>query len=686
MNELKAKIKYLFGSLRKISLTFWILILVAFILGFLIRGGCSSISTEELHSHSPEQTVKWWTCSMHPQIKLPQPGQCPICFMDLIPLETDIDATDEPAQLKLSENALKLAEIQTTQIERQVATAEIHLSGRVEYDETRQKTITAWIPGRLERLFVDYTGTPVNKGEHLVSLYSPELYTAQQELIQARRLRDAVSTDNSISAKSAQMNLRAAREKLRLLGLTTTQVEKIEQQKIPEHTVTIYSPLTGIVTEKHTNQGEYVQIGTKIYTVTDLSQLWVILDAYESDLFWLRYAQTVAFEVEAYPGEIFTGMISFIDPVLNPKTRTVSIRVNLPNREGKLKPGMFVRGTVHARLDADGNSINPQLAGKWISPMHPEIVKNKPGTCDICGMPLVRAEELGIVRKPSHDQLPLLVPASAVLKTGQRALVYIKIPGTDEPTFEAREIRIGARAGDYYLVQDGVKEGEEVVTNGNFKIDAAMQIAAKKSMMNPEGGISSAGHQHHPATPQNIPPKKETPDRNQDHSHIDATADFRSALAPLYHTYLNIQQALADDRFDTARDEALRLQAIAAKTDQLADQLLAKGTRSDWRRQHRVLQEATEHAHHWNNIAQIRQSFESLSEMMIELAEHFGNSGADTLYQAYCPMAFDNRGARWLQTGRTIDNPYFGAQMRHCGEIQSDYRPLNSEKESDHGD
>jgi len=651
---------------KQIPLTVWILIIAAFILGFIIRGSGSSESTEATHDHSAEQTASIWTCSMHPQIRLPEPGQCPICFMDLIPLETGSGDSDMPTQLKMSENAVKLAEIQTTQIKRAAATAEILLSGRIEADETRQKTISAWMPGRLERLYVDYTGTSVKKGEHLVDIYSPELYSAQEELIQARQILGSTPANNALSRKGAETNLRAAREKLHLLGLAIEQIITIEKQKEPNDRITIYSPLSGIITGKHANQGEYVQTGTKIYMITDLSQVWVMLDAYESDLFWLRYAQTVNFKIEALPGQTFEGKISFINPILDPKTRTVSVRVNLPNTDGKLKPGMFVRGMVHASLDAKGNSINPQLAGKWISPMHPEIVKDRPGICDICGMPLVRAEELGIVRQPSSKQLPLLVPASAVLKTGKRALVYVKVPNTEEPTYESREIRISARAGDFYIVEEGLSEGEEVVTNGNFKIDSAMQIAAKPSMMSPEGGVSATGHEGHGGAV----PKSTIPEMVK--LVVDVPVEFREALSPLYDSYLNAQTALAEDNFKQSKTHLTRLGKLVDNFN-VNNFKLADDAHHQFLQISKQITDQTKHAKHWRSNEDVRKAFEDISIAVLNMEKQFGHRGDDTFYESYCPMAFNNKGAYWLAKDKQINNPFFGAKILRCSEVKDTF-------------
>ena len=257
-----------------------------------------------------------------------------------------------------------------------------------------------------------------------------------------------------------------------------------------EDHVTLYAPRGGIIVGKLLQQGDYVKTGERIYTIADLSRVWVKLKAYESDLPWLRYGQHVTFVAEAYPGEEFRGRISFVDPILDAMTRTVSVRVNVDNSDMRLKPGMFVRADVRSRLTKGGKVIEPDLAGKMMCPMHPEIVSDKAGQCDICGMDLVSVKELGFVAA-SEGTPPLVVPVTAPLVTGKRAVVYVEVPGQEQPTFEGREIHLGPRAGDYYVVLQGLKEGERVVTNGAFKIDSALQIIARPSMMSPEGDTGS---------------------------------------------------------------------------------------------------------------------------------------------------------------------------------------------------
>lgn len=479
------------------------LLLVAVAVGYALRAWQSAPPpTDHQHEMAAAEVphTQVWTCSMHPQIQLPKPGKCPICGMDLIPLAAGSEEQGGLRELTISEDSAKLMEIETVPVERRFVTAEVRMVGKIDYDETRVSYITAWVAGRLDRLFVDYTGVPVKRGDHMVSLYSPDLLSAQEELLQAAKAVEELKNSNmGIVLETAKATVVAAREKLRLWGLTPEQIAGLEARGKPEDHITIYAPAGGIVVHKNAQQGMYVSTGTRIYTIADLSQVWVHLDAYESDLAWLRYGQPVEFTTEANPGEAFKGTISFIQPVLDEATRTVKVRVNVPNPDGRLKPGMFVRAVVQAKMATEGRVMDAALAGKWISPMHPEIVKDSPGACDICGMPLVRAESLGFVgQQPGTDDRPLVIPATAVLHTGKRAIVYVAVPGKDRPTYEGREIVLGARAGDDYLVRRGLAVGDRVVTKGSFKLDAELQIRAKPSMMTPAGG---AGDGEKPALP-----------------------------------------------------------------------------------------------------------------------------------------------------------------------------------------
>ncbi len=476
-----------------------VVIVASLIIGYAIRGpqpaDDKSGQISKQVSDGKDQVTQIWTCSMHPQIKLPKPGLCPLCSMPLIPLETQATDAGSLRELTVSENAKRLMEIETVPVERKFVAAPVRMVGKIDYDETRLKYITAWVPGRLDRLYVDYTGVSVNKGDHMVYLYSPELLSAQEELLQSLTVvKELKDSDIGIMRETAEATVTAVRDKLRLWGLKGEQIAEIEQRGTVSDHVTIYAPIGGIVIHKNAQEGMYVKTGTRIYTIADLSEVWIQLDAYESDLMWLRYGQKVEFTTEAYPGERFVGTIAFIDPILTQTTRTVKVRVNAANPKMRLKPGMFVRAVVRAKIATGGKVMDAALAGKWICPMHPDVVQDGAGRCDICKMPLVQTESLGYLGVDTdQSQAPLVIPVSAAMVTGTRAIVYVQLPGKDKPTFEGREIVLGPRAGDYYLVRHGLAEGERVVIKGNFKIDAELQIRAKPSMMTPEGGGGGGG-------------------------------------------------------------------------------------------------------------------------------------------------------------------------------------------------
>lgn len=653
-----SNMKNIIDQLRSLKWQMWTVILFAFILGFLLpKGADSDLST---HTSEDQQHSTEWTCSMHPQIRLPESGQCPICFMDLIPLETGSDDVSIN-QLRLSEAAVALADINTSVVTRGLAEREVRLSGKLAYDETRIKRISAWISGRLDRLFVDYAGTTIRQGEHLFEIYSPELLAAQEELIQARDQLNKITSSDALSRRTFEATLMASKEKLALLGLNEDQIRSIESSGNVTTTLTVHSPISGVVIEKGALEGSYVNTGSAVYTIADLNQLWLILDAYESDLSWLNYGQEILFEAEALPGQSYKGVISFIDPLVNESTRTVRIRANVPNPNGMLKPGMFVRATVKANLDEDGQVISGELAGKWVGPMHPEVIRSGPGDCDICGMPLVPAETMGYVKGSGTEHQPMRVPVSAVLLTGPRAVVYVQLTGTKEPTFELREVKLGPRAGEYYVVLEGLEEGERVVTHGSFKIDSAMQIAAKPSMMNPQGGVSSTGHEHHGSSPQmDMEELMVEP--------VVVSPEILQIFAPVYTNYFEIQQALAGDNYEGAIQSARNLLTTISAIEFEADMKAV----NSWKDIKGQFEMQLMHIDHWPDIDSIRKAFESISSSIILLERQFGHNGAMT-YEVFCPMAFDNKGASWLQSNKTVNNPYFGASMLRCGEVRDQF-------------
>lgn len=526
-------------SHRQIAAAAWALFVLTLV-------GCDDRKPTGVSADSRTAT-EYWTCSMHPEIRQPEPGncpicgmqliaaksatptpakapkkkkyacsmfcipplddpgQCPVCGMEMVVVEEGEGATDEETEepeVFLSAASRRIAQIAVAAVDRRFVEREIRLTGKIDFDETKTAVITARVPGRLDKMFVDYAGISVTKGDHLVELYSPELVNAQEELLQAARgIKEAGPIGIPALREAAEGNLKATREKLLLWGLTPEQIEEIERRGTPSDHITIHATQSGVVIEKNAVEGMYVEMGMKIYTIADLSQVWAKLDAYETDLPWIRYGQTVEIETQAYPGEVFTGVISFVDPMVDDRMRSIKLRTNLPNPDGRLKPNMFVRATVRSRIASGGKLMEPSMAGKWICPMHPEIVREKSMPCPECGMQLKQAEELGFSALASPPaEAPLVIPVSAPLLTGTRAIVYVEKP--DQPgSFIGRQITLGPRAGDFYLVEQGLSEGDRVVVNGSFFVDSAMQILGRTSMMNvqreesaPTGVEGHGGH------------------------------------------------------------------------------------------------------------------------------------------------------------------------------------------------
>jgi len=575
--------------------------------------------------------------------------------MDLIPVRMNSTQPDLPGQIVLSENARRLADIRVAPVERRFVSKVIRMVGKIDYDESRLKYITARVPGRIDRMFVDFTGVPVKQGDHLVELYSPDLVSTQQELIETSRALQ------KSDVPQMHQNLKAVRERLRLWGMTQTQIDRIEAASEVSDHMTMYAPISGVVIRKEGVEGAYVQTGSRIYTLADLSRLWVLIDAYESDISWLRYGQPVSFETEAYPGESFEGKIAFIDPVLDENTRTVRLRVNVGNKNGRLKPGMFVNARVESKVAAGGLVMDPEMSGKWICTMHPEVIKNKPGKCDICGMALVKAETLGYVNvNDRYNEASLVIPATAPLITGKRALVYVRLPGEDG-IFEGREIVLGPRVGGHYIVLQGLREGEQVVVNGNFKIDSAVQILAGPSMMNPPETTALSTPKPVSDPGKLIPSGRPT---GQVVKKIKVVPPFSTFLNNLYVDYFGLQTALSHDN----RTEAV--QWAESMHDRLTDDgrpQLAGQAMQIWMTEKKLLQQGIDKISSSSGLEEARSGFFTASVAMINITRNFESGNNQPVYLYFCPMAFDNQGAEWLQNKKGTENPYFGSQMFTCG-------------------
>lgn len=578
-----------------------------------------------VHEHS-EAEITIWTCAMHPQIRMDKSGQCPICGMDLIPLQKSDTEIDDQA-IVISESAMKLADVETSIVNRGYASKEVFLYGKIQPDEKLLQSQTAHIPGRIEKLYINVTGEQVKEGQLIARIYSPELITAQKELLEAM----------AISDKYPEV-LEASREKLHNWKLSDQQIKDIETSANITSVFDIHSNTSGIVSSRKVKEGDYISKGTVLFDVMDLSRVWAVFDAYESDLPWISLGQNVEFTTQAIPGKSFIGKISFIDPVIDPVKRIARIRLEFNNAGMQLKPDLFINGII------------------------------KSGTQD-----------------PGQK---LLIPQSAVLWTGLRSIVYVKIPDTEFPSFKMRKITLGATMKDSYIVLDGLKEGEEIVTNGTFSVDAAAQLAGKPSMMNQDGGKTSA-------MPGMVMPGDSKADNDKSMSEtgmsagvenlkssvkneqsankttivpskINVSMYFTMQLNSVFDQYIVLKNAFVESDEKQVKQAGQNVQQALSKVDM---KLLTGDAHTQWMTIIAILDKEIKVIVADTAIEDQRKAFSIFNDKFYLVVKDFGLMGK-TVYYQFCPMANNSKGAYWLSETKDIRNPYYGEAMLTCGEIK----------------
>ena len=423
--------------MKKNILYIGVAIIFGMVAGWLIASGNAENNKDAAtHDHNQEiESGQIWTCSMHPQILQSEPGDCPICGMDLIPAESGADGL-AMEQFRMTKNALALADIRTTKVSSGTTEDNIlKLSGTIVQNEKAAATQAAYFGGRIEKLFINFEGEEVKSGQQLATIYAPELVSAQQELITAAGL------------KGSQPALyKAVRNKLKLWKLSDKQIDQIEMSGEVRENFPVYANVSGTVTEIMVEAGDYIKKGAPLFKIANLSSVWAIFDVYENQVSLLKENQHVTIVAKSYPDKKFDAKISFITPVLNSATRTVEVRAVLQNSNGQLKPGMFVAGSLMLSANKKDETI--------------------------------------------------IIPESAVLWTGERSVVYVK-SDQNNSIFEMRVVTLGEVVGKGYAIRSGLRIGDEIVTNGTFTVDAAAQLQGKKSMMNDAGGKTVTGHEGH---------------------------------------------------------------------------------------------------------------------------------------------------------------------------------------------
>jgi Cu(I)/Ag(I) efflux system membrane fusion protein len=366
-----------------------------------------------------------YTCPMHPFIIKDKPGSCPICGMTLVKKVEGAQASgkelDMLGHVSLSPTQMVMANVATSEAKAMPLNKEINAVGIVQYDQARQAKVTAWVAGRIDKLHVNTVGSYVSKGRPVAEVYSPDLVSAQQEYLLALKSRDQFKNSPIQSISQGGEGLVAsARQRLKLMGVKDDQIAALVKAGEPNIKLPVYTPLSGIVIEKIVQQGQYVNVGDTLFNIADLSTVWVEVEVYENEFPNIKIGQMVDLVSQSYPGKTFRGRVAFIYPFLDPKTRTVKVRVEIPNPGLRLKPDMFVNAMVKVPL---GSSI--------------------------------------------------VVPVSAVMDTGQRQLVWVEMkPGM----FAPRDVKVGVRSGDNVQILSGLKAGEKVASSGGYLIDSEAQL------------------------------------------------------------------------------------------------------------------------------------------------------------------------------------------------------------------
>ena len=378
--------------------------------------------------------IEYWTCTMHPSVRMKEPGTCPICAMDLVPvLKRSPSAlangsTNSAQQLAGDKSTFtvdprrqQLINVQTTEVEVRFLEKVIRTVATLELDETRIEYVHPKIQGWIDKVFVDFTLQHVNQGDPLFSIYSPELVSTQEEYLLALKTAENLADSPFEHVSSGARSLfEATRRRLELFDITDEQIEQLEKSGQVQKNLIVYSPVNGHVMEKNAFPNMYVTPETRIYTIADHTQIWAYVQISENEISYVHPGQRVVMSTVAYPGKAFHGNITYVYPHLNEKTRTMRVRLEFPNPDLKLKPGMYSNIEIQVPLGAT-----------------------------------------------------LAVPKSAVLRTGKRDLVFVDL-GSGQ--MQLRQVEIGATASDYYEILKGLKPGERVVSAANFLIDAESKV------------------------------------------------------------------------------------------------------------------------------------------------------------------------------------------------------------------
>jgi len=421
---------------------------------------------------SAERKVLYWQDPMHPQYRSDKPGKAPDCGMDLVPVYEGATQGAESlpeGAFRVTPERQQLIGVQYGKVTRQPLSTSIRAVGRLTFDETRIARIHSKVAGWIEKVFVDFTGKLVAKNQPLLSVYSPELVATQEEYLLA--LKGQARLGNSPFkevAAGAESLLEAARRRLELWDLTTEQIKELDKTQKPSKAVTLYSPASGFVMTRNAYEGQRIMPETELYAIADLSTIWVIADIYEYEAPLVRLGQSANMTLSYFPGRTFRGKVTYIYPQLDNATRTIKVRAEFSNPDFALKPDMYA--DVDLRIDYGSR---------------------------------------------------LSVPQEAVLDSGSEQTVFVAL---DRGYFDPRKVRLGGKVGESYIVLDGVRAGERVVTSGNFLIDSESRLRSAA------GGMGMPGMQHGPAG--ETPKQPAAPTGHPQHQGMDPSKHQTGASEP----------------------------------------------------------------------------------------------------------------------------------------------------------
>ncbi len=557
--------------------------LVSLLIGLFIgkfTGGSEASGNSEV-SKQEQNKEEIYTCSMHPQIRQNEPGKCPICGMDLVPVsELNQDNSNSTTTLTMSENAMALANIETYIVTQGTITekeSNVRLLGKIDLDEAGGTIeLVSHIPGRIERLYLRSEGEKVFRGQKIAEVYSPELVRAQYELLEA------------VKMKNKEL-IEAAKEKLRNWKLTDNQIEAIIQSEKVKNNFTIYADRSGIIENIRVKTGSYVKTGTPLADLQNLKKLLAVFEVYEYDYSKIKLGDKIRFTTSSVPGRSFYAKVRYLEPALDEAKRVLLVKAEIQG-SGRhlLRPNMLLEG------------------------------------------------ELLQIKKGSKQ---LLIPRSAVLWTGERSVVYVKNKEASVPTFEYKEILLGEAVGDFYVVKEGLKQGDEIVVSGEFFLDSAMQLNNRSSMIN---GLLV---------------------NNEIRKTYRINEKNWKYMQELLEEYLLLKDALVTENTREASKYAKNIFNKLKNAPVLENQ----EAQAFWSEKQKHLKMHSQKIID-QPVSEQRNQFVYLSDAMVEITRAFKlHPQGGEAHIVYCPMFLEDRKAYWIAKESEVRNPYFGKKMLKCG-------------------